>query len=145
MGQHDETADVSACGDSFQGETGRAEADRFPEITAGDLTVGEHLLIWRRREGFTQEEAATRHGSSRKFYGKQERSDKPKVDRSLGQLPHIGELYSYEKCFIMRRRSGWTIPMCADQAGVSRYWYNLMELGKASPERLVEYWAENAG
>ena len=142
MGQHDQTADVSAHRDSFRGETGRAKADRLPEIQTADLSVGEHLLIWRRREGLTQDEAGNRLGISRNHYGEMEREEGRKHTR---ELPYIGELYSHEKCFIMRRRSGWTIPMCADQAGVSRYWYNLMELGKASPERLVEYWAENEG
>lgn len=63
----------------------------------------------------------------------------------LTEMPYLGTLDAHEICFLMRRRSGWTIPMCAEQAGVSRYWYNLMEQGKASPETLVKYWAEDEG
>ena len=64
---------------------------------------------------------------------------------SLANMPFIGDLYSHEICFILRRRSGWTIPMCAEQAGVSRYWYNMMEQGKVCPDRLVMYWGEDEG
>lgn len=140
MGQHDQTSNVSTCRDSVQREAGRTQAHSLPEITTGDLTVGEHLLIWRRREGYTQADAACLLGESRNAYGDRERCD---LKSSARMLPFIGDLYSNERCFIMRRRSGWTIPMCADQAGVSRYWFNLMELGKASPERLIQYWIEN--
>jgi len=142
VGQHDETANVSTCGNSIRGEVGRTKVDYFPEIVSSDLSTGEHLLIWRRREGLTQEEAGIYLGLRRNTYGQLERSEEKK---HIPELPFLGEMYSYEKCFIMRRRSGWTIPMCAAQAEVSRYWYNLMELGKVSPERLVAYWVNNEG
>lgn len=142
MGQHDSTSDVSKRGDLFRREAGRTEARGLPTIKVRELTVGEHFLIWRRRQDITQEEAGKMLGISRDDYGELERS---KATRTTRELPHIGDLYAYEICFIFRRRSGWTIPMCAEQAGVSRYWYNLMELGKASPERLIEYWTENEG
>ena len=90
----------------------------------------------------TQEEAAQLLKISRNTYGILEREETHKS--SLVAAP-LGDITVYEKCFIMRRRNGKTIPMCAEEAGVSRYWYNLMELGKASPERLVDYWAKNEG
>lgn len=142
MGQHDETPDARTCGDSVQGQAGRPEVDKLPKIEIAELSIGEHMLIWRRRLGLSQSEAGSRLGVSRNTYGNMERDNgrSPSIE-----MPFLGELYSYETCFIMRRRSGWTMGDCADQAGISRYWFNLMELGKASPERLVEYWVENAG
>ena len=142
MGQYDQTSDVSARSDRVRGETGRTETDLFPEIVQANLSLAEKLLLWRRREGLTQREAGKRLEISRNTYGILEREESHKSDLIAAPL---GDIRPYEKCFIMRRRSGMTIPMCAEQAGISRYWYNLMELGKASPERLVAYWANNEG
>ena len=115
---------------------------RIPDLTAADLSLGEHLLIWRRREGYTQPIAADALGISLNSFLDIERND----DKCLSiSMPHVGTLYSHEVCFILRRRSGWTIPACAEQAGVSRYWYNLMEQGKACPDRLIQYWGEHEG
>lgn len=112
---------------------------RLPDIAVSSLTLGEHCLIWRRREGYTQKEAGPVLGISQTAYQIIERED----NGNLYILPHLGTLYSHEICFILRRRSGWTIPECAEQAGVSRYWYNMMEQGKVCPDRLVQYWGEN--
>ena len=87
----------------------------------------------------TQPEAASFLAIGVNSYKEIERQD---TKCRLTEMPHLGELYSYEICFLLRRRSGWTISRCAEQAGVSRYWYNLMEQGKASPETLIRYWAE---
>lgn len=142
VGQYDETADVSGSGEGVRGEAGAEGTRELPALAVSELSLGEHLLIWRRREGLTQRGAGARFGLTRKAYGELEREEGQA--KSI-EKPHLGELFSYEKCFIFRRRSGWTISACADQAGISRYWFNLMELGKASPERLVNYWAENEG
>lgn len=141
MGQHDQTTDVSGGDDSLREETRRTEARRVLEASVGELNFGEKLTIWRRREGLSQRQAANRFGIGRNKY-----SDLEKVENSeCIPTPHVGDLYSYEMCYILRKRSAWTIADCAEQIGVSRYWYNLMELGKASPERLVQYWIENEG
>ena len=141
MGQHDETPDVRGSGDLLREEAGRCQAREILKKSLGELEVSEKLLIWRRREGLSQEEAGTRLGVHRKKYGEIEREPKGKRIN----VPHIGELYSHEICYLLRRRSGLTIPACAEDIGVSRYWYNLMELGKASPERLVKYWIHYEG
>lgn len=141
MGQHDKTTDVSGSDDSFREEARRAEARRILEKSVGELNFGEKLTIWRRREGLSQRQAALRYGIGRNKYSELEKVENSKCLPA----PHIEILYSYEMCYILRKRSAWTIADCADQIGVSRYWYNLMELGKASPERLVQYWIENEG
>jgi len=112
---------------------------RLPSLSVSDLTVGERLLVWRRREGYNQPDAACILGVSRYLY---ENLEHGVSEEPLKEMPHLSDLYSYEICFVMRRRSGWSIPQCADQAGVSRYWYNLMEQGKANPETLIKYWCE---
>lgn len=139
MGQHDKTTDARVGVEGFR-EIVTAEGTlSLPNVTTQDLTVGEHLLIWRRRHGMKQPEAASFLAMGVNSYKAIERQD---TMCRLKEMPHLGELYSYEICFLLRRRSGWTIPRCAEQAGVSRYWYNLMEQGKASPETLIRYWAE---
>lgn len=142
MGQYDETTNVSTCRDSVHWKTGRSQADRLPALKVTELSIGEHFLIWRRRLGLDQKEAGKFLGMSRHSYGVWELSE---TKNKPSFFPDIGELFSYEKCFIFRRRAGWTIPMCAEHAGVSRYWFNLMELGKAAPDRLIMYWIENEG
>lgn len=113
---------------------------RIPNIAVSSLTLAEHLLTWRRREGYTQPDAAAVLGLHDKTYILIEREQSKET---LSEKPLLGDLYSHEICFLLRRRSGWTIPQCAEQAGVSRYWYNLMEQGKVSPDRLVEYWGDD--
>jgi transcriptional regulator with XRE-family HTH domain len=112
---------------------------RIPDLTPSDLSPAEHLLIWRRREGYTQPVAAEVLGISLNSLIGVER----KNDNSLFVcVPRIEKLHPHEICFILRRRSGLTIPECAEQAGVSRYWYNLMEQGKVCSDRLFQYWGE---
>ena len=142
MGQHDPTRNAPVVAESFR-EVATAEGTvRLPEIAVSDLSIGEHLLVWRRREGYTQKQAGPVLGIGINAYQEIERQD---TKCRLAVMPHLGTLYSHEICFILRRRAGWTIPECAEQAGVSRYWYNLMEQGKASLDRLVIYWGENEG
>lgn len=141
MGQHDQTANVSGGGDSLREEAGRYKARTILKTSVGELSFGEKLTLWRRREGLSQRQAARKFGVGRNKYADLEKLEK----QECIPTPHVGDLYSYEMCFILRRRSTWTIADCAEQIGVSRYWYNLMELGKASPETLVQYWIENEG
>ena len=141
MGQHDETTDVSGGRDLLREDARRTEAREILKRAVGEVSINEKLLIWRRREGLSQRTAGALFGFARKKYGSIERDN----DHKRVTCPHVGELYSYELCLILRKRSGWTISACAEQAGVSRYWYNLMELGKASPETLVQYWIDNEG
>ncbi len=85
---------------------------------------------------------ATLFSIHRETYGRLERGDQVQitVDR-----PALGGLQCHEKCFVLRRRSGWTQEECADLMGITRYWFNLMELGKAPVEPLINFWGQNAG
>lgn len=142
MGQYDTTTDAQVGFKGFREVSTSERIVRIPDLSVSDLTIGEKLLIWRRREGYTQRQAAAVLAMGITAYSQIERQD---TKCHLNNMPHLGDLYSFEICFILRRRSGWTIPMCAEQAGVSRYWYNLMEQGKVSPDRMIEYWGDNEG
>lgn len=139
MGQYDTTSDAPLGDESFREITTSEGTLRLVDITAKELCLSEHLLIWRRRHGLTQPEAASFLAMSVRSYKAVERQD---TKCRLTEMPALGEIETYEICFLLRRRSGWTIPMCAEHAGISRYWYNLMEQGKVNPETLVRYWAE---
>ena len=139
MGQYDTTTDVRMGDPSFREISTTEGSLRLLNVTP---SKAEHLLIWRRRQGMTQPEAASFLSLGLNTYKEIERGT---AEYPLKEIPYIGELYSYEICLIMRRRSGWTILMCAEQIGISRYWYNLMEQGKASPETLIRYWSEDEG
>ncbi len=139
MGQHDTTTDARVGAEGFREVTTAERTVRLLDIAVSALSLGEHLLIWRKRNGLTQPEAAAFLGMSRKKYEALERED---TVCKLKTMPALDELNNHEVCLILRRRSSWTIPQCAEQAGVSRYWYNLMEQGKAPCDRLIEYWAE---
>lgn len=101
-----------------------------------EVTIGERLLIFRRRDGISQAEAAQQHGVSRNMYGEMERAEsEPCI---------IVELSVPEKCLIMRRRRGYTQQECADRLGVTRFWYNQMEKGSAPVAELAKFWGIEA-
>lgn len=102
------------------------------------LTFGETLLIDRRRRGENQEAAGIRLSLPKNTYAKIERDEVSGDHRMI--CPDIGELEVHEKCFLYRRRSKKTQEQCADEMGISRYWFDSMELGKACVDRLAEYW-----
>jgi DNA-binding XRE family transcriptional regulator len=102
------------------------------------LTVGETLLISRRRSGESQEVIAKRFGMTRNCYGRLERDDED--IRSGITLPELGELTQDEICLILRRRAGRTQEECAEEIGITRFWFNQMETGKVSCSDLVKFW-----
>lgn len=140
MGQHDPTRDARMGIEGFREVSTTEGVVRLPDLTVSELTIGEKLLVWRRREGYTQKQAGPVLGMTFNAYKAIERQE---TKCGLLNQPYIGDIYSHEVCFILRRRSGWTIPMCAEQAGVSRYWYNMMEQGKVSPDKLIKYWGDD--
>lgn len=121
--------DASSSSGSRQGKAGRLAA-----IT--NLTPGERLLIHRRRSGESQEATSRRLGMTRNAYGRLERDS----EESRITTPQIGELSADEICLIHRRRSGKTQEECAEELGVTRFWFSLMETGKVSCEDLVAFW-----
>ena len=143
MGQHDTTTDARMGTESFREVTTSKGTLRLPDLTVSELSLKEKLFLWRRRKGFGQKEAADFLNVSVTMLRHIERSHDEKCH--LENLPELYQLHPIEICLILRRRAGLTIPDCAEQAGVSRYWYNLMEQGKASENRLLAFWGEYEG
>lgn len=100
------------------------------------------MILYRRRLGISQTQMAALLGIHRETYGRLERGKKVQVEI---EQPSLGELSKEEFCFLVRRRSGKTQEECADAMGITRYWFNLMELGKAPSGPLEEYWGNYEG
>lgn len=113
------------------------EVDSVASFDLKGLTLGEQLLIARRRSGESQETVARRLGMTRNVYGRVERDDE---DVSGIPVPELGELTQDEICLILRRRSGLTQEECAEKMGCTRFWFNQMETGKVSSAELVKFW-----
>lgn len=107
------------------------------ELTIQGLTVGENLLITRRRENESQEEVAKRLGITRNQYGRLERDQEDCVKVPLLKIDNLSP---HEKCFLLRRRAELTQEEVAEEIGVTRFWLNQMELGKVSNAELVKFW-----
>ena len=104
-------------------------------LEPSELTPSEALLVWRRRRGYSQIEAAEHFGVSRSLYSRWERgqcedTDCPDVRVSTA-------LSAAEQCLILRRRRGWRQADLARALGVSRYWAGEIERG-ANPELAPE-------
>lgn len=112
------------------------------KIDLKELTVGESLLIARRRSGESQEKAAMAHGLTRNYYGRVER-DCPETPHDISP-PELGELTDSEACLIARRRSGMNQDECAEAIGITRVWLHQMETGKVPCSDLVEFWRNRA-
>ena len=131
MGQHDKA------------RNDREVSSLFPEWPATGTTLSlseaERALIHRRRMGLSQKQMAKSFGIKRRRYSEQETNDTLKIP---GFMIDISPLEQSELCLIWRRRSGWTQQACADLMGITRYWYNLMENGKAPSDALEAFWNE---
>jgi transcriptional regulator with XRE-family HTH domain len=130
MGQHDETGNDIKSPALLPERTG----DRKPL----ELSQGERSLIYRRRMGFSQKQMAAISGVKRRKYSEMEIQG----NNSLAIVAAVDPLTKAEECLIMRRRSGCTQQYCADSMGITRYWYNLMENGKAPSTKLEVFWNE---
>lgn len=98
------------------------------------LTLGERLLIDRRRRSEDQSEAAKQHGVTRTVYGTWER------DVVAGPAVKIGALEPYERCLLYRRRAGSTQEIVATGLERCRWWINKMESGEVDCTELMCYW-----
>jgi DNA-binding XRE family transcriptional regulator len=78
----------------------------------------------------------------RETYGRLERG---LISLADGIVPDLGGLLDHEKCYILRKRSGRKQIECAQEMGVTRFWFNQMELGRVSCEPLIEFWRNHAG
>lgn len=113
-----------------------------------DLTRGERALIHRRREGWSQRQAADHWGLSLYAYRQCEDDDPPETntDEVVRSWPKValGRLEPHEICFLYRRRSGMQLQELADTLGISRWWLCRMEYGTAPCDRLHDYWSRSA-
>jgi hypothetical protein len=110
-------------------------------LTTSTLTLGELLLVQRRRAGETQADAARRHRVTYREYRaleRDEQKDLPRVRR-----PAIRRLRVYEWCLVRRRRAGLSLVDVSEALGVSSWWVCQMEAGTAPPDRLVQFWRQN--
>ena len=100
-------------------------------------THGELLLVWRKREEKSQSELAAQFRVTRNCWGRWERgTNVPGVSAPI----EFKDVAEHEKCMLLRRREGITQGDLAKTIGVSRWWLNQMESGKADPARLITYW-----
>lgn len=94
-------------------------------------------MIYRRRQGETQAEAAERLGMPESSYCCAE------LDQQHGweiPEPKLGPLWEYEKCLIFRLRRGMSQAALARAIGRSRYWVGMMERGEVNDYTLRRYW-----
>lgn len=130
MGQHDEATNDR--------ESSSLLPKRPPTGASLNLSEAERTLIYRRRMGFSQKQMAELVGVKRRRYSEIETGGSNK----FAVVADIEPLRPNEACLIWRRRSGWTQQACADLMGITRYWYNLMENGKAPSDALEVFWDE---
>lgn len=131
MGQHDTSRDDRAIFTVLP--------ERIGNTKVNNLSSGERALIYRRRMGIKQSDMAKAFGMSRRAYGQAEAADK--IDLP-GFMIVVEPLAPNEKCFLWRYRSGFSQKELAEFMGISRYWLNLMELGRAPTDRLEAFWNE---
>lgn len=137
IGEVDEAGTDRERGPLSEQRSRRSKTENLDTGDLGELTKGELLLINRKRTGESQEDASIRLGITRNMYGKIERDEVAKVRI---EVPDIDELKPHEKCFLYRRRTGRTQEDCAEEMGISRYWFNQMEIGAAPIDPLVGFW-----
>lgn len=103
-------------------------------LRTADLSSAERLLVWRRREGLTQRQAARRLSVSQYRLRAWE--------LGAGEPPRVslGRLLPHESCFLLRRRSGTSLEELARQLGVTPWWLCQMEGGSAPVDRLLRHW-----
>ena len=140
MGQHDTSGDDTGSRPVLSEGSSSGEVNRVLKNPVEDLSYEERLLIYRRREDLTQQQMADRLGVSRNTYNRLEQGHN--TDRRP-DAPSVEPLRDHEHCFIMRRRSGWSQTMCAEEMGISTYWFRTMEMGQVYVGRLVDFWNEN--
>lgn len=107
----------------------------------------ERALIARRRLGWSQLQMARAMGLRPRQYvlfeaGKPSCCSRGWLRAHGVDIGRVGKLRTYERCVIMRRRSGKTQAQVARELGCSRRWVTLMELGRAPCDDLTWYWEQ---
>lgn len=101
-------------------------------ITLESLTSQEKAILYRRRNGLTQKEHAAEIGCHRSSIVRNKREMNIELE-GLSQL---------EKCFLKRKRLNMTQRECARLMGITRYWFNQMELGRVAHKPLLDFWGK---
>lgn len=107
----------------------RSGETKAPGLYIEELTPTEMTTILRRREGLGLDKSEIFAETIACF---------APINKNM-------DLTQSEICFLLRRRLEKTQKACADEMGISRYWFNMMEQGKAPYKTLVEYWSRYAG
>lgn len=104
-------------------------------LTTPQLTPSERLLVYRRRCGHTQTQAAQERGFTEWHYRMMEAGNRtcPSV--------YIGKMKLYESAVILRRRLKIKRTTLAKMIGISCWWLTQMERGQVNPKRLIEFWS----
>jgi transcriptional regulator with XRE-family HTH domain len=112
-------------------------------IKLGDLTRGERMRVYRRRNEITQKQFAKRYDVPTKHVAEWESGDREGVPN----IPALGKLTPGEACYNARQRSGMTVEQVAKQLRVSRITLLKMEADRTSTTGdLVAFWtARNWG
>lgn len=107
-----------------------------------DLTPGERLWVWRRREGMRSEVLAKRLGVGPKVITAWERGERGEdvPDVTLEEPLRIGEQLA-----LVRRRKGWSIRITAMKMGTSHVTIIRLERGGGDVEGAVEFWRKEGG
>ena len=100
------------------------------------LTIGETLLIDRRRRDESQADAAKRLKLTHSMYGKWEREIVP------GTRAKVLPLKGHERCLLYRHRSNDTQEKVAKDLKFCRWWVNQMERGVVPCDDLICYWEQ---
>lgn len=142
MGSDDTSRDDQIGRTLHAEEDGGRSVAEIHSRSVGELTPAEKLIIYRRRLEFTQHNMAAFFSIHRETYGRLERGLLP-FDEDI--VPDLGGIQDHEKCYILRRRANKKQRECAQEMGVTRFWFNQMELGKVPCEPLIEFWRHYAG
>ena len=107
-------------------------------LSSRDLTTAERLRIERRRSSTTQAQAAHERGVSLVDYKAAESGTKSNLKVAVGRLaPH-------EICFILRRRSGWTLDELSARVDLTKHWLCQIERGRAPHSSLFHFWEQQS-
>ncbi len=110
-------------------------------LRPSDLTPGEKLLIFRRREELTQAQMAEKLAVSLLAYRAMEQdAEYIPCDRKIPRVSLEGKLAVWEVAVILRFRSGLTQAETAIDMDISKYWLRRMETNSAPLDRLLEHW-----
>lgn len=102
------------------------------------LTPGECMFIERRRRGLSKAAVAQELGVSVDLYCGAE-MDRVRLPIELATFS-VHDLTLGERCTLIRRRKDLPQKVVALDIQLSQWYVSKMELGLASPERLVAYW-----